>query len=968
MPFRTKWLYCAAVAIGVLGFAIQVNAQVNTATLIGQVTDAQKGVLPGVSVTVTEQRSGRELSAFTDERGEYRIVNIPPGTYRVEAALTGFATARVADVELRIGQNATIPLVMNLAGLEENLTVTGESPLVDTVSNQVAGNIDPRQMEALPIQGRNWLELSILVKGITANNVSSSNPGVRSDDMYQLNLDGQQVTQRVSVASAFGQPKFSREAIAEFQLVTNMFDVTQGRSAGIQVQAITRSGTNRMSGSTYGFFKSDVLNARDPIALRVLPESNQQVGGAFGGPIVRNKVHFFGAAEYERAPYSIISRPTRLPSQQFSFESKAVDKSYLGRVDYTLSSTDFVSVRGTFWNWSDPFAQVGSTTHPSQAAIRTRDSLNVIGTWSKVLGGNKLSEFRLSYNGYSWLNDNLPEFANTPVYVFPGLTIGPRYNYPQTFSQDNWQARYDLSWRRDKHDFKTGGEFLRVLDTGQWFILERGQYRFHTRPPDLERRFPADAWNNPSRWDLTGLDPYVQFFDQNFHKSDWLIDIPRPQIAVWFGDNWRATDRLTINWGVRYENDFKATSPPHVTEKQIIVNNGIETIDASFYNGIRDNNNLAPRVGFVYNIGGNNDFVIRGGTGQFYSTPVSNVPFSQQVYNDNQMIAASFVYDGTPGFVLDPRRGYSPQDFLAGRAPLPPQSPRTIDKNYVMPYTWQSALGFQKQLGSAMSVESDLTHYVWRNDTVTRSMNLLYDPVTGYNVNPLTRRPLPEYNEIIYFQSLGRRDNLALSSALNRRFKDNFQAGVTYTYTFFYRDDTGSISWTEGAANNQFCHLDCEWATSTSFQRHTLRAHWMYQLPLGLGISGLYKFGSGNPINTQIATTPYGKPGTNRLNLGAPIRVPEFLGDRWSGPTVIGTGDVVPRNALMGLPLHTVDLRVTKDFTLAPSTKLSLFAEAFNVFNRNNWSGFTSQVDSASFGQPTSGSYRSGQLGLKLAF
>jgi hypothetical protein len=251
------------------------------------------------------------------------------------------------------------------------------------------------------------------------------------------------------------------------------------------------------------------------------------------------------------------------------------------------------------------------------------------------------------------------------VYVFPGLTVGPRYNYPQTFSQDNWQARYDLSWHRDKHDFKIGGEFLRVLDTGQWFILDRGQYRFHTRPPDLERRFPADAWNDPSRWDLTGLDPYVQFFDQNFHKMDWLIDIPRPQIAVWFGDNWRVTERLTINYGVRYENDFKATYPPHVTEKQIIVNNGIETIDASFYNGIRDNNNLAPRVGFVYNIGGKNDFVVRGGTGQFYSTPVSNVPFSQQVYNDNQMIAASFVYDGTPGFVLDPRRGYSPEDFLA---------------------------------------------------------------------------------------------------------------------------------------------------------------------------------------------------------------------------------------------------------------------------------------------------------------
>jgi hypothetical protein len=267
-----------------------------------------------------------------------------------------------------------------------------------------------------------------------------------------------------------------------------------------------------------------------------------------------------------------------------------------------------------------------------------------------------------------------------------------------------------------------------------------------------------------------------------------------------------------------------------------------------------------------------------------------------------------------------------------------------------------------------MSVESDLTHYIWYNDTVTRSLNLLYDPATGYNVNPLVARPLPQYNEIIYFQSLGKRDNLALSSALHRRFQNNLQAGVTYTYMFFYRDDTGSISWTEGAANNQFCHLECEWARSTSFQRHTLRAHWMYQLPLGFAVSGLYKFGSSNPINTTIATTPYGKPGSNRLNLGAPITVPTFLGDRWSGPAVIGTGAVVPRNALVGLPIHSVDLRVTKDFSLSGTTKVSLFAEAFNVFNRNNWTGFTSQVDSANFGRPTSGSYRTGQLGMKVAF
>src|SRR5207237_2038110 len=164
-------------------------------------------------------------------------------------------------------------------------------PLVYTSSPQVAGNVDRRQMESMPLQGRNWMELSKLVKGITANDVTNT-PGVGADDMFQLNLDGQQITQKIA-GSGFGQPRFSRESIAEFQIVTNMFDITQGRSTGIEVQAISRSGTNRTSGSVYGFFRDDKFNAADPVAGKVLPYQNQQIGGSLGGPIVKDKLHFF---------------------------------------------------------------------------------------------------------------------------------------------------------------------------------------------------------------------------------------------------------------------------------------------------------------------------------------------------------------------------------------------------------------------------------------------------------------------------------------------------------------------------------------------------------------------------------------------------------------------------------------------------------------------------------------------------
>jgi hypothetical protein len=325
-----KWFLAFGIALLALG-PVRAFAQAE-ATVSGTVVDESKGVLPGVTVSATEATTGRVITAVTDERGEFRLPNVPPGTYRVQAELAGFATVVVPQIELLVGQNANIPFVMKVASLQETVTVTSEAPLVDISSSEVAGNIDRRQMEELPLQGRNWQELSLLVKGITANNVAER-PGVNSDDQFQLNLDGQQITQRVA-GSGFGQPKISREAIAEFQIVTNLFDITQGRSTGVQVQAISRSGTNDFRGSFYGFFRDDKFNAEDPVANVVLPFQNQQVGGTFGGPIVRNRAHFFGSYEYEREPSAVFLQPTRLPNQDFTFESKATNKNFLGRVDY----------------------------------------------------------------------------------------------------------------------------------------------------------------------------------------------------------------------------------------------------------------------------------------------------------------------------------------------------------------------------------------------------------------------------------------------------------------------------------------------------------------------------------------------------------------------------------------------------------------------------------------------------------
>jgi hypothetical protein len=460
----------------------------------------------------------------------------------------------------------------------------------------------------------------------------------------------------------------------------------------------------------------------------------------------------------------------------------------------------------------------------------------------------------------------------------------------------------------------------------------------------------------------------VERFDQNYHRENWRIDIPRPTVGIWFGDNWSVTDNLTVNFGVRWDDDWGATAPTGIQDTSIPIDNGRVAIDAGYRAGIRDHNNVAPRVGFAYDVGGTGDFVIRGGSGLYYSVPVSNVTFSHQIYN--QMVAGSFDYDGQPGFLEDPTRGSTGDDFLSGREPVPPQAARIIDPEFKMPYTWQNSIGFQKQLNSVTSVEADLTHWIWYNDTRTQDLNLFYDPETGYNRNPSSGRPNPNYTQVNWFQSTGKRDYLALATGLNRRFSNNFQGGATYTL-MFYQHDNSAIGWTSGFANNPF-DLDDEWARSGAFQRHTVRLNAMYRLPYGIQISGLYFFGSGSYFSSYHSSRPYGKPGTNRLNLGSPVEIPASVQDRFDGPAVIGTGQLVPRNALRGLPLHKVDLRVARDFTIGDVT-LTGIAEVFNVFNHANYGSYVTAVNSSSFGQPrASGANayvpRSGQLAFRISF
>jgi len=236
-------------------FCLRTSAFAQEATLSGVVTDSSGGVLPGVTVRAVHEATGNTIENVTDERGTYRLP-ARIGAYRVTAELAGFSTVVRSGIELVVGQTAVLNLVMAVSSLQETITVAAAVPLVDTTSSRPSGVVSRSQMEEIPVNGRNFLDLTVLARGSTANAVSNMGVETRNNrGDYQLNVDGQQLTSPVLQFRL--NPTFSRDAIAEFELVANRFDATQGRSIGVVLNVITKSGTNTPSGSVAAYFRSD---------------------------------------------------------------------------------------------------------------------------------------------------------------------------------------------------------------------------------------------------------------------------------------------------------------------------------------------------------------------------------------------------------------------------------------------------------------------------------------------------------------------------------------------------------------------------------------------------------------------------------------------------------------------------------------------------------------------------------------
>jgi hypothetical protein len=952
---RFVGMFFAFLMVGLLPGA----AWAQDTTLSGTVSDTTDAVLPGVNVTAMHVESGNTFSAITDVRGTYVINGMRAGVYKVTVELQGFASQVRDGLELQVGQHPVLNFKLAVTAVAETVTVSGAAPLIDTTQSKLSGNIDPRQIRELPLNGRNWMDLTLLspgsrvnsvsgtaLTGPTNNQISSSGSPFGNTGAFQLNVDGQQVTNQLACTS-WGQAKFSNDAIQEFEMITSRFDASQGRSTGVQVNAVTKSGTNRFGGSGAAYFRSDSFNSADFITHTVLPYSDQQGSITFGGPIKRDKMHFFGYWDGERNPnsYTFTSSYPSFNNVPGFTNVLSTDNKWGGRTDLQINPNMHLMgrVNGFYDDIPGASNTGGALLHPSRSTTSTRKNYGGLATLTNVLGPRAFNEVRAGYttniSGDFTTAGPSPQVSITGGYTIGNLSFQPLY---LTFRAPS--VRDDFTYRVGEHQVKLGGEFLYYYNSIYWPSNKYGVLNAtNGQPPaNLESLFPV--WNDPTSWNLNGLAKQTISWTQSVSNNDYYIFDPMHVFAFWLQDDWRAGSKLTLNLGIRWDAQLGGLGesldfPPFHTPR------GHELHD------------FGPRLGFAYQA--KPSTVFRGGWGMYYQGQ-SDQP-SQHALLDPHTVSLTVFNDGRPDFPLNPFNGpIPPYDQAVNAAGTRSTSGILLSQYAKVPLTYQFSVGVEQQFLKDMSFKVDL---VGTNDLYgrnTRNINLTFNPATGanYPFNDPAHRAYPAWSIVnMEFNDLSNRYR-GVEMGFVKRMDHNWQASVSYTLQYLYQQEVVPLN--DGcqypAVAAGVCNVPITLAPDlpqgawylTGAQRNRVVLNGIWLAPLGLQLSGIYLYGD-NGVST---TTP-----------GVDVRQANTTAGRLNTD-----GTLIPRNNFQNDPTSKFDARIQRGFKLTSTMRLDLMAEAFNLFNHATFAYVTNQA-SKSFGQVSTANLpRTIQLGFRLTY
>ncbi len=972
-----SWRACrlALLLVALPGFALPAAAQV-AGVIQGKVLDAQDAVLPGVTLALRNTETGVLRTAVTEGEGQYRFNGLQPGTYELKAELQGFATVAVDRLVVTIGLELKQDIKMQVQALQETVTVTGEAPVIEITKAEVAQVITQEQIDTLPMADRQPASLVLLLPGTNMDNTqvrrSQANIGAGqiNNQMNAYFVDG---AENRSPNSGQQHAEMPQLAIREFRVNIAQASAEHGGNVAGLVSTVTRSGSNRFSGEVLEYFKDRSLNAitRDQLKVGASkpPYRRYQHGFGMGGPIVRDRAHFFGAIELleENKSFTVNSGlPQFYGALHGTFPTDYLRRKYFGRFDMQLKQSQSVFVRyGLDWEHIDCESCGGSNAAFQGTYVQSPRDTAVTGhNW--VISNQSLNEFRLQLPARLRNQTGPP---GTPLWQEPGKFPAERfalytqvYNFPSmhwgsTGGSIQWTNRFevkdDFTWSRGAHDWKFGGAHERFIspednapNVGTWTFSD-DQFFDGTAaaiarlrsPRTFTASFPANSRRLQQYW----FNAYVQ-------------------------DEWKPLPSLTLNLGTRYDIQYHSLNYYYdFTGRERLR----DLIDPKTRG---ENNNFGPRVGLAWDVKNDGRTLARAAYGRFFQYIAGG-----SLRNEADTLKQNTITINNPPYP-DPYNGLSPQAFLTASA-RPNVS--ILDDNIQNGYGDTVTLGISRQLQPSLAIHVDGVYTNLRNLSRTQNVN---QPVPVFDFRTLTaaqaatisafsnaqldpRRPRATWGNITQLTSSGWHDYRALYVRLDKRYSSNYQYIVSYTR-----------EWTMNNVANISDFYHPELQTGPSGRKHTLVASGSARLPFDLTVGAVWTIRTALPYD---ASSGFDLTGDGVVDL-VPGATTNMAGrDKEGTAKLLGLvnawravkgGAPILASQIESSNYNRMDVRVSRSLAVGGDRSVEISAQVLNVFGRDNLIGgtggaFTNNSQSAAFGTySVAGARREAELGIRFKF
>ena len=914
---------------------------VHHASVSGRVIDASGGVVSGAKVTARNVDTNLANRSESDREGRFRLPYLKIGSYEITVTQPGFGDS-LRSLTLSAGGAYELAFALKIGVAEAQVTVESESMLLEAARSQVVGTVAETEVRALPLSGRNFLDLALLIPGVSPTNTGSNQlfaetsavPGQGISVGSQRNFSNSFVVDGLSAnddAAGLSGIFYGLDTVQEFQVVTSGAQAELGRALGGFINVVTKSGTNRLRGDLYGYFRNQRLNAANPLSNSKLPSTQAQYGASLGGPVIRDRTFFFSNFEQRQlnqsglitiTPSNLAAIHTRLDAMGFGglrpttgiYSNPVHLTNILAKVDHQFSSRDQFSVRYSLYDSSSRNSRGAGGLNAATASAGLDNADHTIAVSNILtLSPRTVNETRGQYTHSDLLA--LPADLAGPAVSIAGVaTFGRLSGSPAGRRNHLYEIVNNLSHQSGAHAFRAGANFLYNDTTITFPRSVRGSYAFSSLA-----NFLTGTYNNLG-------------FTQTFGNT--VVPQTNPNAGFYIQDEWKVRPSLTLNAGLRYELQF-------------------------LQNIATDKNNVSPRAGFAWSPFAARRTVIRGGFGLYYDRIPLRALANALLSSGN---STTLNHQSQISLSLSPTQAGAP--IFPNILSTPPVAGllnfTTMDPHLQNAYSTQGSIELEQQLGARSSLSVAYQHLRGLHLIASINQNVPTCVAAGTNNGC---RPNPTFANNSQYRSQADSNYNGLHISFQQRPVRWGSSRISYAYSkslnnigeFFFSSpiDPSNIWRDYGRSDDDQRHRV---TFNGALNSPTGPAHSAWQrLSHGFQLSGFLQYYSAFPLNfTTGVTTVQGTAARPIVN-----------------------GNFISRNAGIGNDFFSVNTRASRTLALGERVRLEVLAEAFNLLNhRNNLTrnavfgaGAYPSTPSATFGQVNAVNDPRGiQLALRFRF